>query len=115
MVYYKNPQNQQVYSYDPATQQELIDQAIVSGWTPVTNWPLPPTDAELMAQCKKTASDILYQTDWTSIPDIASPSNNPYLTNQLEFLAYRSVIRGYAVNPVPNPTWPTAPTAVWSS
>jgi hypothetical protein len=114
MVYYKNPQNQQVYAYDPVTQQELINQAIVSGWTLITNWPLPPTDAELMAQCKTTASEILYQTDWTSIPDVANPSNNPYLTNQEEFLAYRSVIRGYAVNPVPHPAWPTPPTAIWS-
>lgn len=115
MVYYQNPANQQVYGYDPATQQDLIDQAIANGWTLVPVWPLPPTDEQLMEVCKQTASSILYNTDWTSIPDVANPTNNPYLTNQAEFIAYRNVIRGYAVNPVPNPTWPTPPVAQWSS
>jgi len=65
--------------------------------------------------CKAQATTILNSTDWTSIADIASPENNPYLTNQAEFLSYRNVIRGYAVNPVENPTWPTQPTEQWSS
>jgi hypothetical protein len=115
MVYYKNPGNQQVYAYDPTTQQTLIDQAIANGWELVPFWPLPPTDAELIDDCKATASNLLYQTDWTTIPDVASPANNPYLTNQAEFIAYRNTIRGYAVNPVTNPVFPTVPTAQWSS
>lgn len=65
--------------------------------------------------CKQQATSILQSTDWTSIADIASPENNPYLTNQAEFLSYRNVIRGYAVNPVENPVWPTQPTEQWSS
>ena len=115
MVYYRNPQTQEVYGYDPATQQNLIDQAIANGWTLVTVWPLPPTDAELIAQCKATASELLYQTDWTTIPDVANPVNNPYLTNQAEFIAYRNTVREYAVNPVVSPVWPTLPTAQWSN
>jgi hypothetical protein len=65
--------------------------------------------------CKAQATTILNSTDWTSIADIASPENNPYLINQAEFLSYRNVIRGYAVNPVANPVWPTQPTEQWSS
>ena len=115
MVYYQNPQTNEVYGYDPETQQSLIEQAIANGWTLVPVWPLPPTDAELIAQCKSTASSLLYETDWTSIPDVANPANNPYLTNQSAFIAYRNTLRGYAVNPVSNPVWPVVPTAQWSS
>ena len=115
MVYYQNPADQLVYGYDPATQQNLIDQAVAAGWTYIPVWPLPPSDEQLMSECKSTASVLLYETDWTSIPDVANPANDPYLTNQAEFIAYRNTIRGYAVNPVPNPTWPVVPTAQWSS
>jgi len=65
--------------------------------------------------CKKEASDLLYATDWTTIPDVVNTANNPYLTNQAEFITYRNTVRGLAVNPVANPTFPTVPTAQWSS
>ena len=114
MVYYRNPENCQLYAYDPATQQDLIDQAIAAGWIYV---PLsqPPTDDELKTQCKETASGLLYPTDWTTIPDVANPINNPYLANQAEFIAYRNILRNYAVNPVADPVWPTAPVSQWQS
>lgn len=116
MVYFQNPENQDVFAYDPFTQREYIDAAVAAGWTNVTgSWPPPPTDAELIAQCKKTASQLLYETDWTTIPNVSDPVNNPYLTNVQDFVVYRNILRGYAVNPVPHPTWPVAPTAVWST
>jgi hypothetical protein len=65
--------------------------------------------------CKKQAQKILYETDWTTIPDIALPENNPRLLNQQEFITYRNTIRGYAINPVADPVWPTQPTEQWSS
>jgi len=66
--------------------------------------------------CSAQAKAILTATDWTSIPDVANPAvSNPYLTNQAEFLAYRSTVRNYAVNPVVDPVFPTAPTEQWSS
>jgi hypothetical protein len=71
------------------------------------------TNETKIALCKKQASSLLYQTDWTTIPDVASPTNNPYLTNQAEFITWRSQIRELAVNPVVDPTWPTEPTPVW--
>lgn len=66
--------------------------------------------------CKAQATTILQSTDWTSIADVGDPTKaNPYLVNQAEFIAYRSTVRGYAVNPVVNPVFPTAPTEQWSS
>ena len=67
-------------------------------------------------ECKLQAQQILYKTDWTSIADVGDPAKaNPYLVNQAEFIAYRSTVRNYAVNPVENPVWPTQPTEQWSS
>jgi hypothetical protein len=63
--------------------------------------------------CKQKARELLYATDWTTIPDVASSLNSPYLTNQAEFITWRSQIRQLAVNPVADPTWPTEPTPVW--
>lgn len=66
--------------------------------------------------CKKQASLLLYETDWTTIPDVADPAkSNPYLVNTAEFVTYRNAVRQFAVNPVVSPVWPTKPTAVWSS
>lgn len=78
---------------------------------------LAPNTDEVLAKnaCKKQASELLYATDWTTIPDVASPTNNPYLTNQAEFIAYRNEVRKLAVNPVINPVFPTVPTAQWSA
>lgn len=66
--------------------------------------------------CKATAQQLLQATDWTSIGDVGDPAkSNPYLVNQSDFVAYRSTVRNYAVNPVEFPDWPTAPTEQWSS
>jgi hypothetical protein len=73
---------------------------------------------ETMAKekCKKQASALLYETDWTAIPDVANPSDSsPYLTNQREFMTWRSEIRQLAVNPVVAPVWPTQPTPTWGN
>ena len=66
--------------------------------------------------CKAQATTILNDTDWTSIADVGDPAkSNPYLINQAEFIAYRSTVRNYAVNPVVDPVWPTQPIEQWSS
>lgn len=66
--------------------------------------------------CKAQASQLLFETDWTTIPDVANPSDsNPYLTNQREFMTWRSEIRQLAVNPVVAPVWPTQPTPAWGN
>lgn len=66
-----------------------------------------------LANCKKQASALLYETDWTTIPDVGDPANSPYLKNQAEFIAWRSQIRSLAVNPVVNPVFPAKPDEVW--
>lgn len=66
--------------------------------------------------CKQQATTLLYQTDWTTIADVADPNkSNPYLLNQAEFTAYRSALRQLAVYPVADPVWPTKPQEQWSS
>lgn len=73
-----------------------------------------PTQETLAKQsCKQQASELLYQTDWTTIPDVADPANSPYLTNQAEFIAWRSQVRALAVNPVADPVFPPKPNEVW--
>jgi hypothetical protein len=52
-------------------------------------------------QNKKQATDMLYETDWTTIPDVANPAlSNPYLANQAAFIAWREEIRQFVFNPV---------------
>jgi hypothetical protein len=66
--------------------------------------------------CKKQASLLLYETDWTTISDVSDPAkSNPYLINPNDFVVYRSALRKLAVYPVANPVWPTKPTEQWSS
>jgi hypothetical protein len=81
--------------------------------------PIPPTPTpeEIQEQNKNTATTLLQQTDWTCTVDINNPQySNPYLTNQADFLAYRSTVRNIAVNPPTTPaTFPAQPQAVWSS
>jgi hypothetical protein len=87
-----------------------------------------PTEAEVDAEiavltaeqpftdCKNEASKLLYETDWTTIPDVADPTkSDPYLTNQAAFVSYRSNLRKLAVNPVADPVWPILPIAQWSA
>jgi hypothetical protein len=78
---------------------------------------IPYAPVNTAAQNKTKASQLLSDTDWTSIPDVANSAvSNPYLMNQSEFLAYRSQLRAIAVNPTAgNLSWPTKPTEQWSS
>ena len=91
------------------------------GWTYINGqfiapYVPPPTPEELIELCKQQATGFLQGTDWTAIPDVADPlKSNPYLENQAEFVAYRSTVRNYAVNPVTDPVWPTQPTEQWSN
>ena len=75
--------------------------------------PIIPTAEEN----KNTAVNLLEQTDWTTIPDVADPAlSNPYLTNQLEFIEFRNQVRPIAINPVAgNIYFPQVPIATWSS
>ena len=73
------------------------------------------TAEQPFTDCKQQASKLLYETDWTTIPDVADPTkSDPYLLNPNDFAAYRSNVRKLAVNPVANPTWPIKPVSQWS-
>jgi hypothetical protein len=68
------------------------------------------------AACKAQATKLLYETDWTTIADVADPTKSqPYLLNQADFTAYRSSLRVLAVYPVAEPVWPVKPAEQWSS
>lgn len=72
---------------------------------------------QIAVQNKAEATALLQQTDWTCTVDIADIQySNPYLTNQADFLTYRSLVRSIAVNPPTTPaTFPTQPQAIWSN
>ena len=75
---------------------------------------IPTQEADSKAANKATASSLLAGTDWTTIADVASPTNNPYLGNQADFIAYRNVIRAIAVYPPAGEiVWATPPTEIW--
>lgn len=76
--------------------------------------PAGPTPEEIQAQNKQQASSLLSQTDWTTIADVADPTNNPYLANQAEFITYRNLVRNIAVYPPTTPVvFPALPIEVW--
>jgi hypothetical protein len=107
---------QAIYQLYPTVVTISGDVAYDAEGNEVTYDPVAVQDEADKLACKNQAKQLLSATDWTSIADVANPAvSNPYLTNQTEFLAYRSTVRGYAVNPVANPTWPTQPTEQWSS
>lgn len=73
-------------------------------------------NAELAAQNKTQAEQILQKTDWTAISSVADPAeSDPYLMNRQEFLVYRSAVRKIAVNPTFDAVFPEAPTEQWSA
>ena len=110
MKYFRNPNDNIVYGYDPVDQQFLIDAAIANGWTDITNsWPPSPTDQQLKAACAGEAKSRLEKTDYSQLPDVAAN-----LTNATDFVTYRTQVRALLLNPVVNPVWPTEPTAVWA-
>lgn len=86
----------------------------MTAWT-AANTPVPPVPPTA-EQNKLTAINKLRATDWAATVDISDPAySNPYLTNQNDFLAYRSQIRQIALNPVAgNIDWAIEPAAVWS-
>ena len=89
---------------------------VTTEWTYVDGVFIPPQPyIPTASDNKATASGLLSATDWTTIADVADPINSPYLTNQAEFISYRNIIRGIAVNPtVGDLTWPVVPTEVWA-
>lgn len=88
---------------------------VTTEWTYVDGvFVAPVVPVPTAADNKTTASGLLSATDWTTIADVTSPTNSPYLTNQADFINYRNQVRQYAVYPeAGNITWPTLPVENW--
>ena len=96
---------------------EIYNQCVAGDWGQVAEYVPPPPYVPTAEDNKQTAVSLLQATDWTTIADVGNPQmSNPYLSNQAEFIQWRSAIRQYAVYPVPgNIDWPTQPTEQWSN
>ena len=113
-------------SYDTSTEMcvanntpSLVDGEWVDGWTVTTMTPEQKAayDQQIQSQNKQQATQLLTNTDWTSIPSVGDPAqSNPYLINQAAFLSYRSQVRAIEVNPPTTPVtnWPILPAEQWS-
>jgi hypothetical protein len=111
-----NYYTQAIFALYPEVVSIVGDVAYDAQGNEVSYDPAYVQDYAYKLSCSAQAKMILSSTDWTSIADVGDPTKaNPYLVNQAEFITYRSTVRGYAVNPVANPVWPTAPTEQWSS
>lgn len=101
--------------YNPAS-KEIFDACVAGDYGPVAEYVPPPPYVPTADDNKQKAVQLLQQTDWTTIPDVADPNlSNPYLMNQAEFFAYRSQLRAIAVNPTAgNLDWPVKPQEQWS-
>jgi hypothetical protein len=113
-------------TYDPATQNctqntqpTFVDNSWVLGWTVTAKTPEEEQayQQKVQDQNKAQAGQLLQATDWTEIPSVTNPANNPHLTNGSDFVAYRNALRAIAVNPpiTPVTNWPVKPTEQWSS
>ena len=109
--------------YDKSIENQSINELpdwannAVNAWqaaNDAANAPPPPPTAE---ENKMFASNLLYQTDWTTIPDVSNPETaNPYLVNVSDFVEYRNQVRQIAINPVDGViNFPTKPDAVWAN
>lgn len=89
----------------------------VSLWQTKHDAETAPVDTTPTADDNKAkASMLLQDTDWVENPSVTNTNNNPHLLNKSDFDSYRVSLRNIAVNPQEgNITFPTKPTAQWSS
>jgi hypothetical protein len=104
--------------YSDGTLNEDITELPQWAYNAIASWdvanapilPKPPTAEDN----KAFASLLLIETDWTTIADVASPINSPYLANQAEFISYRNLVRQIAVNPIDGDIdFPIKPSCLW--
>ena len=92
---------------------------VTFGWTYADGQfspPPGPSPEQIQAANKAQASSLLQATDWVNEKDVIDPNRTPHLLNANEFLDYREILRGIAVNPPVTPVvdWPVLPTEQWS-
>ena len=101
---------------NPSSKQ-IFDQCVAGDYGVIAEYVPPPPYVPTAEDNKATAINLLQQTDWATIADVANANiSNPYLTNQQAFYDFRNQVRPIAINPVAgNIDFPTIPTAIWSS
>jgi hypothetical protein len=98
---------------DPTKPLEWVYTVKVEQMTPEQ---LAAYQASVAAQIGAQAQALLSSTDWTTIPSVADPAqSNPYLTNQTEFISWRSQVRAIAITPTYTSVIPAQPAQVWSN
>lgn len=60
-----------------------------------------------LVNCKNQAKKRISDCDWSVLQDVK-------LTNQSEFITYRTILRDYILNPVENPNFPEEPSPIWA-
>lgn len=97
--------------------QEIWTKGNAGEYGQIAEYVEPPVVPPSAIANKNKAIQLLNESDWTATSTIADPAvSNPYLTNQAEFLFYRSALREIAVNPQEGfITFPTKPNEQWSS
>jgi hypothetical protein len=68
---------------------------------------IPTQDVIAKENCSSTAKRLLAASDWSVLPDVG-------LANSAEYVTYRGILRGYVLQPVVDPVWPTEPTPIWA-
>ena len=97
--------------------RDIYARALSGDYGVIAEYIPPPIRIPTADNNKTTAINLLQQTDWATIADVADPKiSNPYLKNQQAFYDFRNIVRPIAINPVAgNIDFPTMPTATWSS
>ena len=92
------------------------DSPVEAGWLyDGTSFTEPaPTDDFLKEVNRAKARQLLTDTDWAALPDVADQSAHPHLVNVTDFYSYRNTLRTIAVNPSVQVEWPEQPTEQWS-
>ena len=95
-----------------------IHSECVSGkWGPIQDYVAPVRPPNTAETNKSIASQLLADTDWAMVPDVADVAlSNPYLTNKPDFVAYRNALRAIVISPTAGDlSWPSKPTANWGT
>jgi hypothetical protein len=97
--------------------KKIFNECVEGIWGEIAEYVPPTPYIPTASDNKQIATQLLQQTDWTSVADVGNPEmSNPYLSNQAEFIAYRNSVRQYAIYPVEgNIDWPVMPQQDWKT
>ena len=106
-----------VASGDYEHSHQIFAECVAGQYGEIAEYVPPPSYIQTANDNKQKAKQLLQETDWTTISDVADPAlSNPYLMNQADFFSYRSALRQIAVYPTAGEIiFPTKPQEQWSS